>query len=129
MSPEISRGSKADSVAWSGRLASELNVDGVVAGVLGPDDIRISPDTLRRQAEVARAHGNPQLASNFERAAELTAFEESEILALYELLRPRRTTADELRAKADELEAREAPICAAFVREAAAVYERTGLTA
>ena len=116
-------------VAWSGREASELTVDGVVGGELGPDDIRISPDTLRHQAEVARAHGNPQLAANFERAAELTAFEESEILALYELLRPGRATGDELRRKADELESRSAPICAAFVREAAVVYERTGLTA
>lgn len=115
--------------AWSGRESGELSVDGVVGGELGPDDIRISPDTLRHQAEVARSHGNPQLAANFERAAELTAFEESEILALYELLRPGRATGDALRAKADELDAREAPICAAFVREAAAVYERTGLTA
>jgi propanediol dehydratase small subunit len=92
--------------AWSGREASELSVDGVVGGELGPDDIRISPDTLRHQAEVARTHGNPQLAANFERAAELTAFEESEILALYELMRPGRSTGDELRAKAGELESR-----------------------
>ena len=115
--------------AWSGRDASELSVEGVIGGELGPDDIRISPHTLRHQADVARAHGNPQLAANFERAAELTAFDESEILALYELLRPGRATGDALRAKADELETRDAPICAAFVREAAAVYERTGLTA
>jgi propanediol dehydratase small subunit len=115
--------------AWSGRDASDLTVEGVVGGELGPDDIRISPDTLRHQAEVARSHGNPQLAANFERAAELTAFEESEILALYEMLRPGRASGDQLRAKADELDARDAPICAAFVHEAAAVYERTGLTA
>lgn len=115
--------------AWSGRDAEDLDVRSVVAGELGPDDIRISPETLRHQAEVARAHGNPQLAENFERAAELTTFDESEILALYELLRPGRATADQLRARAAELEAREAPICAAFLREAAVVYERTGLTA
>jgi propanediol dehydratase small subunit len=115
--------------AWSGREASELTVEGVVRGELGPDDIRISPETLRHQAEVARAHANPQLAANFERAAELTAFDESEILALYEMLRPGRASGNDLRAKADELDARSAPICAAFVREAATVYERTGLTA
>jgi propanediol dehydratase small subunit len=63
--------------AMSGREASELSVEGVVGGELGPDDIRISPDTLRHQADVARAHGNPQLAANFERAAELTAFDET----------------------------------------------------
>lgn len=114
--------------AWSGREAGELSVEGVVAGELGPDDIRISPETLRHQADVARAHSNPQLAENFERAAELTAFEESEVLALYEMLRPGRATADELRQRADELDARAAPRCAALVREAAVVYERHGLT-
>ncbi|HET7430986.1 MAG TPA: diol dehydratase small subunit [Nocardioides sp.] len=114
--------------AWSGREADTLEVRDVVDGGLGPDDIRISPDTLRHQAEVARAHANPQLAENFERAAELTAFDESEILALYEMLRPGRATADELRARADDLGSRDAPILAAFLREAAAVYERTGLT-
>ncbi len=114
--------------AWSGRDADELTVDGVVAGDLGPDDIRISPETLRHQADVARAHGNPQLAENFERAAELTAFDESEVLSLYEMLRPGRADAADLRARADELEARAAPRCAALVREAAVVYERHGLT-
>jgi propanediol dehydratase small subunit len=115
--------------AWSGRDTDDLDVRSAVAGELGPDDIRISPETLRHQAAVARAHDNPQLAENFERAAELTAFDESEILALYELLRPGRATGDQLRAAADDLEARQAPICAAFLREAAVVYERTGLTA
>ena len=86
--------SPATGKAWSGRPASELSVDGVVGGELGPDDIRISPETLRHQADVARAHANPQLAANFERAAELTAFDESDILALYELLRPGRATGD-----------------------------------
>lgn len=114
--------------AWSGRPAEELTVDGVVAGELGPDDIRISPETLRHQAEVGRTHGNPQLAENFERAAELAAFDEAEVLALYEMLRPGRATADQLLGRADELEARDAPRCAALVREAAAVYERHGLT-
>jgi len=115
--------------AFSGRDPASVTLDAVRDGDVGPADIRIHPDTLRAQAAVAREHGNPQLAANFERAAELTAFDESDILALYELLRPGRATGDQLRAKADELEAREAPICAAFVREAAAVYERTGLTA
>jgi propanediol dehydratase small subunit len=45
------------------------------------------------------------------------------------LLLPGLASGADLRARADELEARSAPICAAFVREAATVYERTGLTA
>jgi propanediol dehydratase small subunit len=114
---------------WSGREADDLTVERVVAGELGPGDIRISPETLRHQADVARAHHNPQLAENFERAAELAAFDESEVLALYEMLRPGRATAADLRARAEELAARDSPRCAALLREAAAVYERHGLTA
>jgi propanediol dehydratase small subunit len=90
-------------------------------------DVRISAETLRRQAEVARAHGNPQLAENFERGAELTALSDAELLAIYEQLRPRRATADELESTAADLAARGATRTAALVREAAAVYARRGL--
>ena len=51
-------------------------------------DIEIHPDTLRRQASVAEQHGNPQLADNLRRAAELTAFGDDEVLAIYEALGP-----------------------------------------
>ena len=113
--------------AFSGKPAEELTVGALVRDELAADDVRIHPETLERQAEVAERHGNPQLAENFRRAAELTAFAEDEILALYEALRPRRSTAAELAALADDLAARDAPRCAALVREAAAVYARRGL--
>ena len=116
-----------DARAFSGRPASELTVDRLAGDEVGPDDVRIHPDTLRAQAEVAEAHANPQLAANFRRAAELALLPEEEVLALYEALRPRRSSAEELEALATRLDAVPAPSCAALVREAAGVYVRRGL--
>ena len=113
--------------AFSGRPAGELTVEALVRDELGPDDVRIHPDTLQAQAAVAEQHHNPQLAANFRRAAELTRFGEQEILSLYEALRPRRSTATELEDLAAGLDARDAPLCAALVREAAAAYAARGL--
>jgi len=113
--------------AFSGRDAADLTVDQLVRGDLGPDDVRIHPDTLRRQAEVAERHDNPQLAANFRRAAELALLPEAEVLALYEALRPNRVTAEELETLAVRLDGLPAPLSAALVREAADVYARRGL--
>ena len=113
--------------AFSGRPADELTIEALRRDELGPDDVRIHPDTLEAQAMVAAAHGNPQLAENFRRAAELARFDEAEVLALYEALRPHRSTAEELETRAAQLAARDAPRCAALLREAAAVYARRGL--
>ncbi len=103
------------------------SLDDVRAGAVSMADVRISAETLRRQAEVARAHGNPQLAENFERGAELTGLSDAELLTIYEQLRPRRATADELESTAADLAGRGATRTAALVREAAAVYARRGL--
>lgn len=88
----------------------------------------ITPDTLRHQADVAREAGFTQLAENLRRAAELTAVPNDELLKMYELLRPGRSTEAELLAVADRLEREyHAPEAAAFVREAAAEYRRRDL--
>ncbi len=113
--------------AASGRDATELTLDRLVAGELGADDVRIHPETLELQAQVAEQHGNPQLAANLRRAAELALVPEEEVLALYEALRPHRATAEELEALATRLERYPAPLCAALVREAAGVYASRGL--
>jgi propanediol dehydratase small subunit len=88
----------------------------------------ISNPTLRHQAEAAREAGFTQLADNLRRAAELTAVPNEDLLRMYELLRPGRSTEAELLAMADRLE-REfaAPETAAFVREAAGVYAQRAL--
>src|SRR5580704_14300775 len=90
--------------ALSGRAVEGLTVEAVRAGEIGLADLRIHPETLERQAVVAAEHGNPQLADNLRRAAELTAL-------------------------AGSLADRGLPRCAALVAEATDVYARRGLTA
>jgi propanediol dehydratase small subunit len=115
--------------ALSGRPVEELTVDAVRAGEVGLADLRIHPETLERQAVIAQEHGNPQLADNLRRAAELTKLPDEEVLAVYEALRPGRSTAADLTALAESLAARGLARCAALVAEAAEVYARRGLTA
>ena len=113
--------------AFSGRPAEEITPDRLVRDELGTDDVRIHPDTLEHQAEVAERHGNPQLAANLRRAAELAVVSEDRVLAMYEALRPHRSSAEELEAVAATLDGYPAPLCAALVREAAEVYARRSL--
>lgn len=115
--------------AYSGRPGAELTVDRLAAGELATDDVRIHPDTLEHQAQVAEAHANPQLAANLRRAAELARVPEHEVMAMYEALRPHRSSAEQLAELAARLDDHDAPRCAALVREAAEVYARRHLLA
>jgi propanediol dehydratase small subunit len=92
-------------------------------------ELRATPETLRLQAEVARGAGRTQLADNLLRAAELAPLPDETILAIYTALRPRRSSAAELEAWAEQLDGWNAPGTAAFVREAAQVYSERGLLA
>jgi propanediol dehydratase small subunit len=113
--------------ALSGRAVGDLTLDAIRRGEITLADLRIHPDTLERQAAIAEHHGNPQLAGNLRRAAELTRLPDEEVLAIYEALRPGRSTQAELTALASSLTARGLPRCAALVAEAAEVYARRGL--
>jgi len=97
------------------------------AGSLVADEIRASPQTLSRQADVARAAGRSQLAENLVRAAELAAVPDDELLEIYTALRPGRSTAAELEAWAERLESWGAARTASFVREAVDAYAERGL--
>ena len=112
--------------AASGRPVGELTLERVVAGEVGPDDVRIAPETLLLQADFAAGAGNAQLAENLRRGAELVGFSDDELLAFYDRLRPGRSTAGELEELAGRLDERGAPLCAALVREACAAYLRRG---
>lgn len=114
-------------VARSGRPVEEITLDALRAGRLTPDDVRIHPGTLEHQARVAEEHANPQLAANLRRAAELTALPDARVVAIYEALRPGRSTLAELVAIADELESAGAVANAALVWEATGAYESRGL--
>jgi propanediol dehydratase small subunit len=104
-----------------------FTVQAAVDGNLVPSDLRMDPVTLAHQAVVADEGGNPQLAENFLRAAELATIDDEEVMGLYEALRPHRSTAEELETLQTSLEARGAVRCAELVRQAVVVYGRRGL--
>ena len=113
----------------TGKAVADITLDAVASGAVGPSDVAISAETLRLQAGFAESGGNPQLADNLRRAAELVAFKDDDLLSFYEMLRPGRSSAEELDALADALAERGAERCATLVREACAAYVRRGLIA
>ena len=113
----------------TGHPLDEVTLAAARDGKLAVADTRATAETLGRQAEVARAAGREQLATNLERAAELTGVDDDELLAIYTALRPGRSTEDELETWAARLDELGAPRNAAFVREAAVVYVERGLLA
>jgi propanediol dehydratase small subunit len=119
-------GAAGPAVARSGRAAEAVTIDALAAGELTTEDIMISAGALLAQAAQAREHGYEPMARNFERAAEMTALPDDEILAMYEALRPFRSSAAELEAIAVRLDGAAAPNCAALVREAAEAYAARG---
>lgn len=106
---------------------SEITVANAVDGKLGLGDLRMDPVALAHQAAVAEEGGNPQLAENFLRAAELALIDDEQVMALYEALRPYRSTAEDLEALRASLQANGASRCAALVEQAAGAYARRGL--
>ena len=112
----------------SGLGLDKLTLDAVRAERIGPEELRATPETLRRQSAVAVAAGRTQLADNLARAAELATVPSETILEIYTALRPHRSTAEEIEAWAERLETElVAPLSAAFVREAVAAYSDRGL--
>jgi propanediol dehydratase small subunit len=114
----------------TGKSLDDLTMAAVVAGDLTSEDLRISPDTLKLQGQLAAAAGRRQLADNFTRASEMTAIPDAEVLAMYNSLRPNASTAGQLEELASRLESTySATTCAALVREAAQVYAARDLLA
>jgi propanediol dehydratase small subunit len=112
----------------TGKTLDDITLDAVMSGAVQADEIRITPQTLEYQAQISESIGRPQLAGNMRRAGELTRVPDERVLAMYNALRPNRSTKAELLAMADELENQfQARVCANFVREAAGVYEARGV--
>ena len=82
-----------------------------------------------QQAQIAGSVGRGALAGNLERAAEMTRLSQEDVMEIYELLRPGRTTSkDSLLDVAQRLRNKQdAPLLADFVEEAARFYEKRGL--
>lgn len=112
----------------AGTPLEELTLERLRADGIAADELRATPETLRRQSAVALAAGRRQLAANLVRAAELANVPPNVLLDVYTALRPRRATADELERWAERLERDyDAPRTAEFVREARVVYAKRGL--
>jgi propanediol dehydratase small subunit len=123
-------GSGRDAVRTaSGKPVSEITLEAVLAGDVTATDVRVGPETLTLQADFAEQSGNPQLAENLRRGAELVAFTDDELLRFYEMLRPGRSSAAELDELAESLAERGAERCVELVRGARAAYVRRGLIA
>ena len=112
-----------------GKALAEITLDAVIEGNATMEDLRITPQALRNQAEIARATDRPTLAHNFERGAELVEVPQDVIMSVYELLRPGRATSKQqlLDAARDMRETYKATRIASFLEEAASTYEERGL--
>lgn len=109
----------------TGKGLDDITLEAVMNDKVGPNDVRITAETLEYQARIAESVGRKIFAMNLRRAAELTRIEDDRILEIYNALRPFRSTKSELLAIADELENKySATISASLVREAAEVYEK-----
>ena len=109
----------------TGKSLNEITLEKVLQGQITSEEVRITPETLRMQAEIADDVGRAQFGDNLRRAAEMTAIPDDRVLEMYNALRPYRSSKAELIAIASELEKKYgATICASLVREAAEVYER-----
>lgn len=112
-----------------GLSLDDITLDAVIEGRVGMEDLRITADALLQQAEIADAAGRPTLADNFRRASELIAVPQPVIMEIYELLRPGRAPGKQAMLDAATRLRSEfgAERIAAFVEEAADVYQRRGL--
>ena len=107
----------------------ELTLEAIEAGEIDMANLRITPEALQMQAEIAESAGRPKLAENFRRAADLVNIPQDILLQVYDLLRPGRAKSKaELHAAADRLRREyDADRIAAFIEEAAEIYERRSL--
>ncbi|STA92126.1 diol dehydratase small subunit [Clostridium cochlearium] len=109
----------------TGKNITEITMEKVINGEIIPDDIKITPEVLIYQAQIAETVERYQFARNLRRAAELTAVPDERVLEIYNALRPYRSTKQELLDIADELEGKyNAKLNASLVRQAVEVYEK-----
>jgi propanediol dehydratase small subunit len=107
----------------SGLPFKEIHLEAVLEGKVQMRDLRVTPEALELQAQIAEAAGRRQLAENLRRAAELAFIPEEKILQIYAALRPGRSSRRILDELAADLETTwKAPRCARFVREALEAY-------
>ena len=104
----------------SGRSISDVTLKNILEGTIKSEELKIHKDTLLLQAKIAEDKGEHQIAANLIRAAELSAIPDDYILKVYNCIRPKRATEDEILYLARELEEKfNAKSTANFIKEAA----------
>lgn len=112
----------------TGKNVGDITLDALVKGNVEIEDVRISAEMLRNQADIAESAGKKQIAQNLRRAAEMTAIEDDVVIKMYDMLRPHRATKEQLLEMADTLRNKyHAQKLAELVSEACAVYEKRGI--
>ena len=108
----------------SGKQLQDITLDNILSDKIKSNDLRITPDTLRLQCEVANDAGRDAVQRNFQRASELTSIPDDRLLEMYNALRPYRSTKAELLEISTELKDKyHAPINAGWFAQAADFYE------
>lgn len=112
-------------VVGDNKKFEDITLENILNGSITSEDLRIKPEILIKQGEIAKNVGREAIQYNFSRAAELTKVPDNRVLEIYNALRPYRSSKQELLDIAKELDqVYGARICADFVREAAEHYER-----
>lgn len=112
-------------VVGDNKKFEDITLENILNGSITSQDLRIKPEILLKQGEIAKNAGREAIQYNFSRAAELTKVPDARVLEIYNALRPYRSSKQELLDIATELDQLYgATICANFVREAAEHYER-----
>lgn len=112
----------------TGKGVNEITMEAVLAGEVNADDCRISAQTLEYHAQIEESTGNKPMAETLRRSAEMTRIPDHRIMEIYNAMRPRASTKQDLEDIAVELEQEyDAPANAAFIREAVKVYEQRNM--
>lgn len=112
----------------SGKYLKDISIDEVIKGNITGEDIKISKETLKIQGEIAKKEGRDQLGENFERASELVEIPDDELLIIYNMLRPYRSSEDELLQKAKEIKVKFGAIrCSELIMDALKTYKKRGI--
>lgn len=112
----------------SGKSIDQITIDEVINENITGEDIKISKETLKLQGEIAKQEGRQQLGENFNRASELVDIPDDELLIIYNMLRPNRSTREELLNKAKEIrEKYNAVYCSNLIVDAVNVYSKRGI--
>ena len=112
----------------SGKTLGDITVDEVINGNVTGEDIKISKEALHLQGQVAKENGRQQLGENLERASELVDIPDEEILNIYNMLRPNRSTEQQLLSKAKEIREKYGAVkCSYLIEDAVRVYKQRGI--